>query len=1099
MSKLFDELPGWAKQFDYEPALRKDVVEAKLSSQRSSDSEVENPPFKKRKLSQITDPQTPHNNSANNNTVTSLPGSNSETSTMDHTNANNSDMAVDQKPSDYYERYSRQHYVLGEKAMSKMAKSNVFVSGLGGVGVEIAKNVALAGVRKLTLHDTKNCTYLDLSTQYYLREADLGQNRAKVTVAHIAQLNPYVKVDVDTRDLNGDLSFLNGYHCVVLTGAPLAQQIRINDFCRANNIYFLTVDTYGVFGWAFADFGQNFEVFDKNGEEPKDVFLSHINQEKEAVVTTLENHIHSFEEGDVIKLTEVEGMSDLNYKEGVNPVTFKVLKVISPTKFRISADTSCLPHYVSGGIATEVKQSVVMHFIPLRESLQRPKILPSDYAKLDRLPHLHVAMQALHRFWELHKALPEPWNKDHAQEMVQLAHEINANAIQKVEQLNENLIRQLSFTAQGNIISLTAFMGGFFAQEVIKSISGKFTPLDQWFYFDATEILPKLDAFDSSQYLPIGCRADAQLICVGRTVTEKLENLRVFMIGTGAIGCEMLKNYAMLGVGTGDKGRVIITDNDLIEKSNLNRQFLFRDKDIHAPKSTTAATAVTAMNPKIKIDAFLDKVGPETEAKYSDAFFQSLNVVVTALDNVQARLYVDQRCITNHRPLLESGTMGTKGHVQVILPFKTETYASQRDPPEKDVPFCTIKSFPAQIEHCIQWARDKFKALFVDKPQELQKFFDDQTQYINSLRTSSGPKISTLRHLINILKNRPTTFDECIAYARCKFEAYFKNQILQLLHAFPLDMKLQDGSKFWTLPKRPPEPLEFNPNDPTHIDFIYHTAYLYATVFKIEPHCDMERLKKVCMTAKVPQFKPKSKRIETDEKAEKPKEEFNADEFDQLAQQLAQLSKSVQKFDLVINEFEKDDDTNHHVDFIMAAANLRAANYRIKPADRLETKRIAGKIIPAIATTTAAVAGLVSLELIKIVLELPLECFKNAFLNLALPFVSFSEPAPPEKMKIAGDTYFTVWDRWEIKSPDMTLQQFCDYFQKNRGLTVTGVFQDVHMIYVSLMPMHKKRLPMQMSKLLKHADKLPYVDLIVSFADEKGESVNGPTVRFHLK
>jgi hypothetical protein len=42
------------------------------------------------------------------------------------------------------------------------------------------------------------------------------------------------------------------------------------------------------------------------------------------------------------------------------------------------------------------------------------------------------------------------------------------------------LIRQLSFTAQGNLISLTAFMGGFFAQEVIKSISGKFLPLDQW-------------------------------------------------------------------------------------------------------------------------------------------------------------------------------------------------------------------------------------------------------------------------------------------------------------------------------------------------------------------------------------------------------------------------------------------------------------------------------------------------------------------------------------------------------------------------------------------------------------------------------------------
>lgn len=62
------------------------------------------------------------------------------------------------------------------------------------------------------------------------------------------------------------------------------------------------------------------------------------------------------------------------------------------------------------------------------------------------------------------------------------------------------------------------------------------------------------------------------------------------MVGCGAIGCELLKNFAMINLGT--SGEIIITDPDHIETSNLNRQFLFREKHIHKPKSQIAAAAV---------------------------------------------------------------------------------------------------------------------------------------------------------------------------------------------------------------------------------------------------------------------------------------------------------------------------------------------------------------------------------------------------------------------------------------------------------------------------------------------------------------------------
>jgi len=151
-------------------------------------------------------------------------------------------------------------------------------------------------------------------------------------------------------------------------------------------------------------------------------------------------------------------------------------------------------------------------------------------------------------------------------------------------------------------------------------------------------------------------RTDGLRICLGEDMIDKLAYTNLFMVGAGAIGCELLKNYAMLGVGTGKAvvdeadptknrkaGSIVLTDPDIIETSNLNRQFLFREKHLRMPKSQTAATAAIYMNKELKgnIIARLDKVCEATAYIFTDTFFETTSVVTNALDNVQARKYID--------------------------------------------------------------------------------------------------------------------------------------------------------------------------------------------------------------------------------------------------------------------------------------------------------------------------------------------------------------------------------------------------------------------------------------------------------------------------
>lgn len=107
-----------------------------------------------------------------------------------------------------------------------------------------------------------------------------------------------------------------------------------------------------------------------------------------------------------------------------------------------------------------------------------------------------------------------------------------------------------------------------------------------------------------------------------------------------------------------------------------------------------------------------------------------------------------------------------------------------------------------------------------------------------------------------------------------------------------------------------------------------------------------------------------------------------------------------------IKEFEKDDDKNGHIVFIFAASNLRAQNFKIPNEDIIKVKFIAGKIIPAIASTTASIVGLVSLQLYTLCQKYNINSLRDCKFDLANNYFEFScpivLPKKPEKKEIFG-------------------------------------------------------------------------------------------------
>jgi len=414
---------------------------------------------------------------------------------------------------------------------------------------------------------------------------------------------------------------------------------------------------------------------------------------------------------------------------------------------------------------------------------------------------------------------------------------------------------------------------------------------------------------------------------LGGSLTKRVKEGRVLLVGAGGIGCELLKNLVCCGFGSLPQGygmpngateserampqrkpEIVVVDLDTIDLSNLNRQFLFRKQHIKKPKAFVAKETASQFNPSVNIDAHHASI---FDSKYDVPFFESFDLVFNALDNLAARRHVNRMCLAADVPLVESGTTGFNGQVQAIRKGVTECYDCNPKPVQKSFPICTIRSTPSQPIHCIVWAKSYLCP-------ELFGTSEDDSADVAVTESDNAEEVAKLREEAEALKKVRAMMGKS-EFAQEVFDKVFHDDI----------ERLRTMSEMWQS-RRPPESLQFeNLRSGIDADVIKRGQALAThdqTVWSL------------------------------------------ADNLAVFCYSLDALSNRVQAGENAI-EFDKDDKDT--LDFVASAANLRSHVFGIPFHSEWEIKQMAGNIIPAIATSNALTASLCVLEAFKILRSLP--------------------------------------------------------------------------------------------------------------------------------
>ena len=996
--------------------------------------------------------------------------------------------------------YSRQILTYGLDTMDSIIKLKILIIGLRGLGIEIAKNIILAGPKEVSISDKNICKINDLGSNFFVDENDVDKkNLEDSCYDKLKLLNPYVEI---TKYKGKYIEGIKKFNIIIITEIMnIGDLYELNNFCRKNNIKFIYTLNLGLTGYLFNDFGDIHLVYDLNGEKKLSYEIFNIeekeNENKYEIFLNIKNdETFRLKEGDFVIFKKVKGLDFLNDSK-----KRKITK-INENSFEIEKDEKSNGKYLSDGIVEKIKNSKKLKFESFQNNFIKPNhnFIKIDDTKLKSNILLHCAFVGLHIFYSTNNILPQLNDLEKGKKIVELSKEYYLILKEKypdylttkkkrIVEFDENYILNVIRWSKAEINPLCTFLGGIVSQEALK-IKGKYMPIYQWLRFDFFETINNLPNNINRNLL--NCRYDDQIAIFGQELQEKLKDLNIFMVGAGALGCEYIKNFALMGISC-NKGKITVTDNDNISISNLNRQFLFHQNDIkeNSFKSFCAKREALKINKEMNIQDYQLLINDDTRDIFNDEFIEKQNILISAVDNIQARKYIDNLATFFNKIYINAGTEGTKANSDIYYPDKSICLNDLEFMEKEVIPQCTLKTSPTKIEHCIEFAKNVFEELFGLYIKNIILILENSDQFYNILygtneRGELYHMIEIYRNLLNLLKN-PSKYS-IIKYALYIFTYYFEYIINKLLKEH----------SFTNIPfTKKPSSLNLNLSDDNILLFFKSFYYILSDIINFKEKYDFETVKKVISLEKI-NIKEEILDNQIIIKNFK-KENFHILNNNKIKERINSLKQI---------KFDKEDDENYHINFILSFSNLRANNFNIEKTDFLNVKEIAGNIIPAIASTTAAITGISTLQIYTLLQTDDLYSFKNCDLNLA---TSQFDLYFPEEKRYIGETInnenivenkvipkeFSVWDKIDIKGPNKTIKNIVDYFKDNYNVDIDYINYKNYTL-VSLLDDDKdldKTIESLIEKYVILNRKTKYIKLEISGSLDDIE-ISTPTIRY---